>query len=62
MRSPSERRRSDIELSGFEQVVNAGTQGGITFMERAASLKREDSWLENSSSASVRVRIESSFV
>ena len=62
MRWPSERCKRDIELSGFEQVVNAGTPGDMTSMERAASLKTEDSWLENSSSGTVRIRIESSFV
>lgn len=62
IRSLSEPRDDDIELLGFEQAVNAGTQGGITFMEKATSLKNEDSWLDDSISTTIRVRSEDAFV
>ena len=62
MRSLPERRKSGTGLFGFEQVANAGTQGGIAFMERAESSKRGSSWLEDGTSISARAKSEESFV
>lgn len=62
IRSLPERRKSGTALSGFEQVINAGTQEGIAFMERAESSKRGGSWLEDGSSISARAKSEESFV
>ena len=62
MGSLPERRKSGTGLLGFEQVVNAGTQGDIAFMETAESSKRGSSWLEDGTSITTRAKSEESFV
>lgn len=62
MRWPSERRKSDMELSGFEQLANAGMQGGISFLEIAESERTEHSLQEDGASTTARAKSEESFV
>lgn len=62
MESLAERQKREIELLGFEQVVSAGTQGGIAIVESAESLRRGRSWLEDEISTPARAKSEESFV
>lgn len=58
----AEHHRRDIELLGFEQVVNAGAQGDITIVESTESSRRGSSWLEDGTTVPSRAKSEESFV
>ena len=62
MRWPSERGKSDMELSGFEQLANARIPGGISFLEEAESGRTEHSLQDDGGSTMARAKSEESFV
>ena len=62
IRWPSERLKSDMELAGFEQLVNVGVQGGISVTATIESSRTKYSWQEDGAPTAARVKSEESFV